>query len=301
VSFACVLLSLTMVSGCDRKTSPAAGATSAARAGDLKKFPIRGRIVNVDAAKGSVLLDHEAVPGFMEAMTMSYKLHDPTIIGELHPNDRIAATLLVHQTADGFEDPELDEIVITGQAKPDYKPAVQYHVPNAGDAVPNFALTNEEGKTIHLDQFHGKVLLLTFVYTRCPLADYCPRMSRNFAEIDQTLKKDPKLYAQTHLLSISFDPKYDTAKVLKSYGGAYTGEYTKATFVHWDFAVPSEAELPKVTEWFDVGVTPGENASLQHSLSTVIVGKDGKVLAWFPTNDWTPAQALDVVHKALAG
>ena len=256
--------------------------------------------MTVDRQKGSVLLDHQAVPGFMEAMTMSYKLRDPSIVDELHPGDQIAASLLVHQTANGYEDPRLDEIVITAQGKPDYKPAVQYHVPAVGDAVPDFKLMNENGRMIHIAEFRGKVLLITFVYTRCPLADYCPKMSRNFAEIDGALKKNPKLYRDTHLLSVSFDPGYDTPAVLKSYGGAYTGEYTRSRFEHWDFAVPPQAELAAVLQWFGVGVTPGENQTLQHSLSTAVVGKDGKLLAWYPSNDWTPAQVLAVVEPAAA-
>lgn len=293
-----MMTGLLAIAGCGRKTENAGGAAPAAVGGDLQKLPIKGQVVSVSPKEGSIELDAEAVPGFMGAMTMPYKLHDPSVISELHPGDRITATLLVHKTSDGYTDPELDQIVVTAQAKPDYKPAVQYHVPEVGDTVPDFALTNEKGQTIHLDQFHGKVLLLTFIYTRCPLADYCPKMSRNFADINQALKKDPKLYEETHLLSISFDPKYDTPKVLKSYGGAYTGEYTKSQFTHWDFAVPPENELDKVLQWFGVGVTPGENNTLTHSLSTAIVGRDGKVVAWYPTNDWTPEEALNVVHSA---
>ena len=288
---------LAVVTGCGRKTG--ASGSAAAAPGEVKTFKIRGRVVTVDAAKGSVLLDHEAVPGFMEAMTMSYKLHDPSVVGELHPGDRLTAKLIVHKTSEGFVDPELDEIVVTAQAKPDYKPAVQYHVPNEGDAVPDFKLLNQDGKTIHLSQFKGKVVLMTFVYTRCPLADFCPKMSRNFAAVEGELKKDPALFGSTHLLSVSFDPKYDTPAVLKSYGGAYTGEYTKARFGHWDFAVPPADELAAVDQWFGVGVTPGDGTALTHSLSTTVVGKDGRVLAWWGSNEWTPAEALAVVRKGV--
>lgn len=290
------LAALLLPTGCNSKPSSSATNTTAS-AGELKTFTIKGRIVSVDAAKSSVLLDHEAVPGFMEAMTMSYKLHDPSVLSELHPGDRITAKLLVHKTDDGYHDPELDQIVVTAQAKPGYKPAVQFHVPNPGDSVPDFKLLNQDGRSIHLNQFRGKVLLLTFVYTRCPFTDYCLKMSHNFADIDHELRKDPKLYADTHLLSISFDPTYDTPKVLKTYGASYAGNSSPKSFAHWDFAVPPAAELPQVTQWFDVGVT-GEGATLTHSLSTAIISKDGNVLAWFPSNDWTPTQALDVIRKA---
>ncbi len=128
--------------------------------------------VSVDAAKGIVMLDHDAVPGFMDAMTMPYKLKDPGVASELHPGDVITAKLLVRKVGDDFQDALLDSIVVTAQARPDYKPTTQYHVPAEGDAVPDFKLLNQEGRTIHLGQFKGKVLLLTFIYTRCPLADF---------------------------------------------------------------------------------------------------------------------------------
>lgn len=290
-------LSLTLLAGgCHRAPSPAAAHSSAAQA----TFHIRGKVVSTDASH--VTLNGEAVPGFMEAMMMPYKLKDPIVATELHPGDEITATILADKDTDGqYSNVVLDNIVIVGQARPDYKPAVQYHVPKAGDAVPDFKLLNQSGRTIHLGQFKGKVLLLTFIYTRCPLADYCPRMSHNFADVDRGLAKDPKVYKQTHLLSISFDPAYDTPKVLRSYGGAYTGQYTKEKFLHWDFAAPPEKELAALTEYFDVGVTPGQNKTLTHSLSTVLIGKDGKVIAWYPTNDWKPADIVAQMKQAAAG
>lgn len=248
-----------------------------------------------------VVLQHEAVAGLMPAMTMDYKLANPSEISELHQGDRITATMLADKGPEGLTDVRLTELDVIAQARPDYKAAVQYHVPAVGDVVPDFALLNQAGKRIDLDQFRGKVVAMTFVYTRCPLAEYCPRMSRNFAQMDGALAADPKLYAKTHLLTVSFDPAYDTPRVLRSYGGAYTGRYSKETFAHWDFAAPSEAELPKMEQWFDVGVTPGGAGQLQHSLTTVIFGADGKVLAFYPTNDWKIEDALKVMRAAAIG
>ena len=279
--------------GCKSTSTPAPATSQYPQ----KTFPVRGKVISTDATH--VTLQHDAVPGFMDAMTMPYKLKDPSIVGELHPGDLITATIIVQQDAAGFRDPELDQIVVIGQARPDYKPAVQFHVPQPGDAVPDFQLLNQSGRTIHLAQFKGKALLITFIYTRCPIADFCPRMSRNFAEVDKALAADPKLYANTHLLSISFDPTYDTPKVLRSYGGAYTGQYTRETFAHWDFAAPPQKELPAITQYFDVGVTPGDSQTLTHSLSTILIGKDGKVVAWFPTNDWKPTD-LAAQMKSVA-
>ena len=157
-----------------------------------KQYPIRGTIVRVDSQDGQVTLQHDAIPGLMEAMTMPYPVTDRSSLSELHPGDKIMATVLADPSPQGPVNLRLSEIVVIAQAKPDYVPAVQYHVPVPGDEVPNFALLNQSDRKINLKQYRGKVLLMTFIYTRCPLADYCPRMSRNFAQIDQQLATDPR-------------------------------------------------------------------------------------------------------------
>ena len=275
-------------SGCHRSPQPSAS-------GPGKQYPVRGKVVSTDPSSGEVTLDGAAIPGFMEAMTMPYKLKNPGILGELHPGDQLAATLYVTDTSD-----VIDNIVITAQAKPDYKPSVFYHEIKPGDQVPDFSFVNQSGKEIHIDQFKGKVLLVTFIYTRCPLPDFCPRMSQNFAKIDNALAADPALYAKTHLLSISFDPAYDTPAVLRSYGGAYTGNYTQEKFAHWDFAAPSKDEQNAVDKFFDVGVTPEQDRTITHSLSTVVITPEGKIYRWYPTNDWTPDQLLGDVRQLLS-
>jgi protein SCO1/2 len=294
-----IALSLALVpallTGCKKAADTSTTATQ--QSGEVRTFPIRGKVVSLDTAKGVVTLDHEAIPGFMEAMAMPYPLKDKNLASELHPGDRITATLLVRKTADGWEDPKLDKIVVTAQGKPDYKPAVDYHVPEPGDQVPDFKLTNQSGKPIHLAQYKGKALLITFIYTRCPLPDFCPRMNHNFAEVDKALASDPMAYAHTHLLSISFDPKNDTPSVLKEYAQAYAG--LKPTFTHWEFAVPPANELKPLTEWFDVGVSPAEDGTITHSLSTVLIDKDGKVAAFYPSNEWTPDEVVQKM-KAVA-
>jgi protein SCO1/2 len=258
----------------------------------VKRYPIRGMVVSSDVKTGAVTVDTDAIPGYMEAMTMPYTLRQPNIASELHPGDTITATLVVSADAD-----VLDEIVVVGQAKPDYKPAVTYNDLEPGEAIPDFAFRNQSGRMIRLGQWKGKVVLLTFIYTRCPLPNFCVRMSRNFAELNKELAKDPQLYAKTHLLSVSFDPKYDTPAVLRSYGEAYTGKYTQETFAHWDFAAPTEKELPQVLEFFDVGATPEKDQTITHSLSTVVIGPDGKVAKWYPGNEWSVEQVMGDVKK----
>jgi protein SCO1/2 len=288
------IFGLSILTGC-RSDNQADEAESAAIPGDAATYQLRGIVVSTDAAKGIVTIDTEAIPNLMGAMTMPYKLAQPGVATELHPGDHVTARLRISTVAS-----VLDQIDVTAQAKPDYKPEKFYNVPAPGQTVPNFKFLNQSGKTVTMEQFHGKALLVTFIYTRCPLPEYCIRMSRNFATIQHQLAADPELYNKTHLLSVSFDPAQDTPKVLRSYGSAYTGEHGAQAFSHWDFAVPSSSESDQVDQFFDVGVSRGSNSTLTHSLSTAIIAPSGKIFRWYPSNDWTPSAVVDDIKQAVA-
>lgn len=260
-----------------------------------KQYSIRGKVVSVDQKDGVIALDTEAIPGVMEAMTMAYTLQDPAVASELHPGDILTAQLQL--AAQGAV---LSNVVVVQQANLNVLPPVQYHVPQIGDVVPDFHFLNQSNREISLKQFRGKVVVLTFIYTRCAYSQFCPLMSRNFAHLDQMLAADPGLYAKTHLLSISFDPTYDTPAVLRRYGGAYTGGDTRETFQHWDFAAPSAAKLASVLQWFDVAVNSSNGKIVTHSVSTVVIGPDGKVRAWYPSNAWTPQQAFKDIQQIVS-
>jgi protein SCO1 len=232
------MFSFAFAMGCHSGAKPAVQQPAAAA---FKVYKLRGKVVSTNPATGESTLDHEAIPGFMDAMTMPYKLKDPSILSELHPGDTITADVLVSQ--DPNADVLLDNIVIVAQAKPDYKPAVFYHVPEPGDMVPDFKLRNQDGRAIHFDQFRGKSLLVTFIYTRCPSPEFCPLVTHNFAVIDRQLAATPALYSRTHLLCVSFDPDHDSPARLRAYGAEYIGSDAKRAFAHWDFAVPSKPEL----------------------------------------------------------
>ena len=264
-----------------------------------KVYKLRGKVVETNPAKGEVTLDHDAIPGFMDAMTMPYKLKDTSILSELHPGDVITADVLVSQGEDA--DVLLDHIVVVAQAKPDYRPTVAYHVPAPGDAVPDFKLRNQDGRTIHLNQFRGKDLLITFIYTRCPLPNFCPLVTRNFAVIDKQLAADPGLYRRTHLLSVSFDPDHDTPERLRAYGEGYIGSGAQTAFAHWDFAVPQKGVLVEMAKFFDVGITSEADGTITHTLSTTLIGPGGKVVRFYPGNEWTPDQVMADVKRVAAG
>jgi protein SCO1 len=287
------MIAVAMATGCHRQQ---AGTTDSAADSSYKVYKLRGKVVATNPATGEVTINHEAIPGFMEAMTMPYKVKDPNVLSELHPGDVLTADLLVSQESDA--NVFLDHIVVVAQGKPDYKPATIYHVPAQGDAVPDFKLRNQDGRVIHLNQFRGEDLLITFIYTRCPLPNFCPLVTRNFAKIERQLALDPKVKGKTHLLCVSFDPEHDTPERLKSYGEEYIGTDAKAGFADWDFAVPAGAELKEMAKFFDVGITTEADQTITHTLSTTLVGRDGKVIKFYPGNEWTPDQVVgDVKHS----
>jgi protein SCO1/2 len=288
------LLALVVLAGCHSGQN---AATEASSGPAFKVYKLRGKVIAADAAKGEVTVDHQAIPGFMDAMTMPYKLKTANIAGELHPGDTIVADVLV--SPDPNADPLLDHIVVVAQARPDYRPQVTYHVPAPGDSTPDFKLRNQDGRAIHLAQFRGKALLVTFIYTRCPLPSFCPRVTHNFAEIEKQLAADPALYGKTHLICISFDPENDTPARLRAYGATYIGSDAKDAFAHWDFAVPDKDVLPEMAKFFDLGMTREADTTITHTLSTTLIGPDGKVVRFYPGNEWTPEELLaDVKHLA---
>jgi protein SCO1/2 len=285
--FISAFVAVAVLAGCHSAPAPSAQSSAAVA---YKIYKLRGKVVSTNPAKSEVTVDGEAIPGFMDAMTMPYKVKDANILGELHPGDLLTADVLVSQNNDA--DVLLDHIVIIAQAKPDYRPAVIYHVPAPGDAVEDFRLRNQDGRAIHLSQFKGQALLITFIYTRCPLPDYCPRVTRNFAAIEKQLEADPKLLGKTHLLCVSFDPENDTPARLRAYGATYIGSDAKNAFAHWDFAVPEKSVLVEIAKFFDVGITNEADATITHTLSTTLIGPDGKVVRFYPGNDWTVEQVV---------
>ena len=288
------MFALVLLAGC--RSAPKGDADSSASDKAYRVYHLRGKVVSTDTAKTEVTLNHDAIPGFMDAMTMPYKLKDANILSELHPGDVLTADVLVPQDPNG--NTLLDHIVVVAEARPDYHPKVTYHVPAPGDAVPDFKLRNQDGRAIHLAQFHGEALLVTFIYTRCPLPDFCPRVTHNFAAIEAKLAADPALLAKTHLVCVSFDPENDTPARLKAYGATYIGSDAKSAFAHWDFAVPDKDVLRQMALYFDVGFSTAADSTITHTLSTTLIGPDGKVVRFYPGNDWTVDEVLADVKRS---
>jgi protein SCO1 len=257
-----------------------------------KRYDLKGTVVSVDKAHQSATISHEAVRDFMDAMTMPFKLKDAWPLDVMKPGDEVQATLVVTEDSHWLE----DVVVVQKSASPTAAPPASTTLPKAGDAVPDFRLVNQDGKPVRLKQYQGKALLLTFIYTRCPVPEYCSLMSSNFAEIERELEKDTELYKNSHLISISFDPAYDTPKVLRSYGAAQTGNYDRETFSHWEFVTGDAEEVKRIAQFFGLTYIP-EKGEFVHSLQTALIAPDGKIVKLYSGNEWKPADVLRDVRR----
>ena len=251
-----------------------------------QRFDLRGKVVAVNKSEGTVTLAHEAIPGYMAAMTMDYLVKDQWAFDVLKPGQTVTATLVVANDRAWIEG-----IVVSEEAKPEtdsLAPPEPVRNP-LGEEVPDFTLINQDGKRIHLHQYRGKALLLTFIYTRCPIPDYCPLMSKNFAQILREVRSDPVLSPSTHLLSVSIDPQYDKPAVLRAYALDVAGN--TVPFDHWDFSSGTPEQVRKVTEFFGLKYWT-DGGQIVHALVTALIGPEGKVAQLYRGNGWQPAQVL---------
>ncbi|HAF15756.1 MAG TPA: redoxin [Blastocatellia bacterium] len=271
------------------------------RSATEKDYELKGKVVAVEKDKHLVTVAHEDIKDYMPGMTMPFTVADDSAwVFEvpLTPGDQITATLVV----DGARS-WLENLVIVKESTDTTSPSsVETLGAKPGDEMPNYRLVNQDAKTIRMQDYRGKALLLTFIYTRCPQPDQCTLMSSNFAAIDQDLQKQPDLYGKTHLLSISFDPEYDTPKVLRSYGAAFTGKYSDETFSHWEFASGTADEVKGIAQFFGLRYYqngPSGEEQVIHSLRTAIIGPDGKVFKVYRGNDWKPDELLTELKTAV--
>ena len=269
------------------------GGTLAGCRRNEKRYDLKGKVVMVEKEKRLVTISHENVEGLMPAMTMPFTVPNQADLDYLAPEDRVTATLVIDGSQSWLENLFVTRISADSSAASGAPPRTEAQ---PGDEVPNSMLRNQDGELISLHDYRGKALLLTFIYTRCPLPEYCTLMSNNFAQIDRQLEKDPAIYARTHLLSVSLDPKFDTPPVLRSYGAAHTERYENETFEHWEFA--SGERVKDLAQFF--GLTYfGENDQITHGLKTVIVAPDGKVAKVYTGNEWKPEDVVNELKRVL--
>jgi len=253
-------------------------------------YDFEGRVVSKVAETHTLVVDHGIIPGFMPAMTMPYPVASGVDISKVEAGDRIKARVVVR----GGDKYELDRVTVTDSSQRG-KMTEDTGQLYPGEVIPDIPLTDQDGKAVRLSDFRGKTVLLTFIYTRCPMPNFCPRLSSLFAAVHKELAKDPKEYARTHLLSVSIDPKFDTPAVLHKYGLAYLSGDPKG-FEQWSFTVPTEANLRKLAEAFALIYEEQDN-QISHSMSTVVIDPKGRLIKEWTASDWTTPEALKEMRQ----
>ena len=256
-----------------------------------KHYRLRGQVLEKNPSSNEVTVDHEEIPGFMPAMTMPYEVKDPEALREVQLGDVIEADVA---TANGGKDYWLEHIRITDRSGHPSAKVGTAHRLNIGQAVPDLPLTNQDGKLFSLGDFRGKAVLMGFIYTRCPMPNFCPRLSSQFSKIDEDLSKTPDDLSKTQLLSVSFDPKYDTAPVLRKYGLAYL-DNNPAGFSHWEFASTDPSDLRNLAEAFGLEYFE-EGNQISHTMVIVLIAPDGKVAKYWGT-EWTAQELEDALRQ----
>lgn len=265
----------------------AAGCTKSSE----RHFTLQGQVTAVSPDRNEATIKHEEIRGFMPAMTMPYRVKDPQLLAGIAPGDLVNATLVVIPN-----DAYLSTVKKVGTAPLEKPPADATATPAAasgfellkpGEPVPDATFIDQNGRQRPFASFKGSTVVLTFIYTRCPLPNFCPLMDRNFARIQQQLKSDPALDRRVQLVTISFDPKTDTPAVLKQHG-----EALHADFRNWTFLTGTRDEIGQFGARFGMSVMYEDDNSITHNLRTAIIGPDGRLVKVYTGNDWTPDQVL---------
>ena len=263
-----------------------------AKEGAERRYPLRGTVSAVNRAVREVVVQHEPVPGFMPAMTMPFPIADDKALAVLQRGDLITATLVVGETRASLED-----VKIVGKAAVDVPGApapIRAREHDRGDEAPDVTLVNQDGKTVHLSDYRGRALAVTFIFTRCPLPDFCPRMMSHFAEVEAELAKNPALAAKAHLLAVSFDPKFDTPEVLRVYGkrSLETGAFDRL-----ELLTGAPAEVKRLADFLSLEYEE-DGPGFTHNLRTAVVDKEGKLFRLYRGNEWAPAALLADLQAA---
>jgi protein SCO1/2 len=272
----------------------AAGLTGAA-----ERYPVSGLILRVDKEHQSLLVSHESIPGYMDSMVMPFRLRETKLLEGLQAGMKVEFTLVVDGGSSyvedvrvrAFESAERDPLqarrlqLLESVLAPSAVKAVA-----AGQPVPEFTLTDQNQRPVSLSQFAGKVVAITFIYTRCPLPDYCFRLSNNLGRLQKRFAD--RLGRDLVLLSVTMDPQNDSPEVLARYAGIWKAN------PGWHFLTGSLSDVKRVCGLFGVNSWPDEGF-LTHSLHTAIIDRHGKLGANIEGNQFTAEQLGDLVDIQL--
>lgn len=272
----------------------ALAAAACSRAPEPKRYEVRGQILGVDPQRQEVLVDHEDIVGFMPAMTMPYKVQDRTLLEGKKPGDLFTATLVVEEV-----NAYLSTLTTTGHAPLETPPAgpllTDADLLKDGDVVPDHALVDQGGTPRPLGSLRGHRVALTFMYTRCPLPDFCPLMDKQFAEVQQAIRQSPEL-ADVRLVSVTLDPVFDTPAVLERHAKALGADTRR-----WHFVTGDRDEVLAFAKRFGVITEPGEpSGTVVHNLRTAVIDPQGRLVKAYSGNMWSPAELVADLEAAPA-
>ncbi len=278
------------------KQSVSAAPPAAQTPTNAQFYPTRGVVRELKPDGRTAVIQHEAVPDFMPAMTMPLEVHDTNELRGLRVGDAIGFRMVVIPDRDAWIDQvrKLESPPPEIPAKPAYRVVRDVEPLSVGDPLPDYPFTNQLGQLIHTSQFKGQALAFTFFFTRCPYPTFCPLMSRNFSEAQQKLLTRPGGPTNWHLISISFDAENDSPAALQAYARRF--DYQPE---HWDFVIGDPLEVTAIADQF------GENfwreaGSISHNLRTVVIDATGKVQKITPENKWTSDELVAEIIKAAA-
>jgi len=254
----------------------------------------KGVVIEVTPAEKKVTIKHEAIRGYMQAMTMPFDVKDTNELTGLTPGDVVSFRIVV-QGDDGWID-QIKQTGIKSNTPPTTGPfrAVREVEPlNEGDLLPAYHLTNQLGQAISTAQFKGQALAITFLFTRCPFPNFCPLMANNFSQAVQKLRANPNTPTNWHLLTVTFDPENDTPEVLRAYAEAHHADPAHSTF-----ATGSLIDITALGEQFGLAFWKEQGSIINHNLRTVVIDPAGRVQKIFIGNDWKPEDLVAEILKA---
>jgi protein SCO1/2 len=257
------------------------------------QYELRGQVLAVDPVRGELTIKHEDIKGFMPGMTMPFKVSQPSVMTGIVAGDLVRATLLVEDTR-GY----LTAVTRTGTAPLTEAPPRPYVEPlTPGTEVPDIDFVDDTGASRHLADWRGRALAVTFIYTRCPLPDFCPHMDRQFAGTQELVSADDDLRGRVQLLSVSFDPSYDTPPVLATHAkkvGADPGT--------WMFLTGDAADIESFAARFGVSVMRegSDPGNVVHNLRTAVIDSNGRLVKILNGMQWAPSELVTELRSALA-
>lgn len=256
-----------------------------------RAFFARGVILEIKADSSQVVIRHEAISGYMDGMTMPFKVKDPAQLTELRRGDQV--TFQLHVMADESWVDHFQKIGVVSLTENKTSPQ-ETSAPRRDKSLLDYKFTNELGRAVSFNDFRGQALAVTFFYTRCPLPDYCPRLSKNFKEASQKLEAMANAPTNWHFISVSFDPQSDTPQILKSYGDGYA--YDPA---HWSFFTGPKEKIAELARSAGVKYET-DSGTINHNFRTLIINPAGHLQMVFPVSGDISDQIVSEIIKATA-